>query len=80
MQVVALKSTKRWISPFDPSSCDQTKGWVLPVLWVGFAGFSFVLFLGIVAAQFAKWFVLLLCPEAYVYVCVPHALTCLPAI
>lgn len=42
------------MSPFGPSRCGQTKGWVLPVLWVGFAGLSFVLFLGIVAAQLAK--------------------------
>ena len=76
MQVVTvvLKSVRWWISPFYPSSCEQTEGWVLPVLWVGSAGFSFMLFLGVVAAQFAKGFVLFLCPKAYVYVCVPHKL------
>lgn len=43
MQVVTavLKSVRWWISPFCPSNWEQIKGWVLPVLWVGFAGSSF---------------------------------------
>jgi len=69
-----LKSVRWWISPFYPSSCEQTQGQVLPVLWAGSAGFGFVSLLGVVAAQSAEGFVLFLCPEAYAYACLPHKL------
>lgn len=57
------KFTKQWISPLYSSSCKQTVGWVLPMLWVGFVGLSFLSFLGVEAAQFAKSFVLFMCPK-----------------
>lgn len=83
MRVVTmvLKSMRCWISPFYSSSCEQTKGGVLPVLWVGFAGFSFVLFLGVAAAQFAKGFLAFSVSSGFhVRLCATQTLTCLPAI
>lgn len=67
---MVLKSMRCWISPF---LSFQSKPKLGPaVLRVGFAGFSTVLLLGVVAGQFAKGFVLFPCPKACMYVYIPH--------
>lgn len=59
---VVSKSPQQLISPFYSPSCRHTEGWVLPVLSSSF--------LGVVAARFSKHFVLFMCPQAYLYVCI----------
>lgn len=56
---LVCKSTGWWIPPFYPSSCDWTKGWVLPMLWA-FSLFIFIcLFLfvcfGVIPAQLTEF-------------------------